>query len=86
MGLPWGLARDEDSFSIPMEGIEAILQFKVIVSQESEDLDHPDWSEEGGQKFVKNADGLFWPFELGVTNSHPKFGFIQKRTLGEIRD
>jgi len=69
-----------------MEGIRVILQFKKVVSQKSEDLDHPGWSKEGGKKFIENTNGILWLFELGVTDSHSKFGFIDKWALWKICD
>ena len=47
-------------------------------------MNHPGRREEGGEELIQNANRLSWPFEVGVTETHPKFGLIEKRALGMI--
>lgn len=47
-------------------------------------MNHPSRRKEGGEELIKNANGLSWPFELGVTETHPEFSLIEERALGMI--
>ena len=47
-------------------------------------MNHSGRRKEGGQELVQNANCISWPFEVGVTEAHSKFGLIEKRALGVI--
>jgi len=47
-------------------------------------MNHPGRRKEGGEELIQNANRLSWPFEVGVTETHPEFSLIEKRALGMI--
>jgi hypothetical protein len=47
-------------------------------------MNHPGRRKEGGEELIQNANRLPWPFEVGVTETHPEFSLIEERALGMI--
>jgi hypothetical protein len=47
-------------------------------------MNHPGRRKEGGEELVQNPNRLSWPFEMGVTETHPEFSLIEERALGVI--
>jgi hypothetical protein len=47
-------------------------------------MNHPGRRKEGGEELIENANRLSWPFEVGVTETHPEFSLIEERALGMI--
>jgi hypothetical protein len=43
-----------------------------------------DRRKERGKELIENADRISWPFEVGVTETHPEFSFIEEGALGVI--
>ena len=48
-------------------------------------MNHPGRREKGREELVQNANRLSRPFEVGVTETHPKFSLIEERALRIIR-
>jgi hypothetical protein len=47
-------------------------------------MNHSGSRKEGGEKLIQNANRLPWPFEVGVTETHPEFSLIEEGALGMI--
>jgi hypothetical protein len=47
-------------------------------------MSHSGRRKEGGKELIENADSISWPFEVGVTETHPEFSLIEERALGMI--
>jgi hypothetical protein len=45
---------------------------------------HSGRRKEGGKELIENADRISWPFEVGVTETHPEFSLVEERALGMI--
>lgn len=49
-------------------------------------MNHPGGRKEGGKDLIQNPDCISWPFEVGVTETHPELSLIKERALGMIGD
>jgi hypothetical protein len=47
-------------------------------------MNHPGRRKEGREELIQGANRLSWPFEVGVTETHPELGLIEERALGMI--